>query len=130
LPILTFEKIAQNVGVENPGWLSGGVQVLPNLTLPYNRLAILAFAAPTTNSYKRLVPGFEAPVYVCWARRNRSALVRVPLYHPGKEKATQEPAADPIGWISGLDAEVVPEDDATGLSITMSRGVVKGGQGG
>ena len=36
---------AQNVGVENPAWLSGGVQVLPNLTLPYNRLAILAFAA-------------------------------------------------------------------------------------
>ena len=37
------------------------------------------------NSYKRLVPGFEAPVYVCWARRNRSALVRVPMYKPGKE---------------------------------------------
>jgi urea transport system permease protein len=36
---------AQNVGVENPAWLSGGVQVLPNLVLPYNRLAILAFAA-------------------------------------------------------------------------------------
>jgi urea transport system permease protein len=36
---------AQNVAVENPSWLSGGVQVLPNLTLPYNRLAILAFAA-------------------------------------------------------------------------------------
>jgi hypothetical protein len=34
---------AQNVGVENPSWLSGGVQVLPNLTLPYNRLAIVAF---------------------------------------------------------------------------------------
>jgi urea transport system permease protein len=36
---------AQNVGVENPSWLSGGVQVLPNLTLPYNRIAILVFAA-------------------------------------------------------------------------------------
>jgi urea transport system permease protein len=36
---------AQNVAVENPSWLSGGVQVLPNLTLPYNRLAILLFAA-------------------------------------------------------------------------------------
>jgi glutamine synthetase len=41
------------------------------------------------NSYKRLVPGYEAPVYIAWSRRNRSALVRVPLYHPGKEKATR-----------------------------------------
>jgi glutamine synthetase len=53
------------------------------------------------NSYKRLVPGYEAPVYVCWARRNRSALVRVPLYKPGKEKATRielrspDPACNP-----------------------------------
>jgi glutamine synthetase len=41
------------------------------------------------NSYKRLVPGYEAPVYICWARRNRSTLVRVPLYKPGKEEATR-----------------------------------------
>jgi glutamine synthetase len=41
------------------------------------------------NSYKRLIPGFEAPVYVCWARRNRSALVRVPMSKPGKESATR-----------------------------------------
>jgi glutamine synthetase len=53
------------------------------------------------NSYKRLVPGFEAPVYVCWARRNRSALVRVPMYKPGKEEATRiefrspDPACNP-----------------------------------
>jgi glutamine synthetase len=45
--------------------------------------------APSVNSYKRLVPGYEAPVYIGWSRRNRSALVRVPLYHPGKEKATR-----------------------------------------
>ena len=53
------------------------------------------------NSYKRLVPGYEAPVYVCWARRNRSALVRVPMYKPGKEEATRiefrspDPACNP-----------------------------------
>jgi glutamine synthetase len=41
------------------------------------------------NSYKRLVPGYEAPVYICWSRRNRSAMVRVPLYKPGKENATR-----------------------------------------
>jgi len=53
------------------------------------------------NSYKRLVPGYEAPIYCCWARRNRSAMVRVPMYKPGKEKATRvemrnpDPAANP-----------------------------------
>ena len=50
---------------------------------------LAALFAPSVNSYKRLVPGFEAPVYVAWSRRNRSALVRVPLYHPGKERATR-----------------------------------------
>jgi glutamine synthetase len=53
------------------------------------------------NSYKRLVPGFEAPVYITWARRNRSALIRVPMYKPGNELATRaelrcpDPACNP-----------------------------------
>ena len=53
------------------------------------------------NSYKRLVPGYEAPVYLCWARRNRSDLVRVPEYRPGRENATRiefrspDPACNP-----------------------------------
>ena len=58
---------------------------------------ICSIFAQTTNSYKRLVPGYEAPVYIAWSRRNRSALVRVPMYQPGKEKATrcEFRAADP-----------------------------------
>ncbi|MBS7636045.1 type I glutamate--ammonia ligase [Candidatus Bathyarchaeota archaeon] len=47
--------------------------------------ALCAVVAPTVNSYKRLVPGYEAPVYITWSRKNRSALIRVPEYFPGKE---------------------------------------------
>jgi len=50
---------------------------------------IAAVTNQWVNSYKRLVPGYEAPVYVSWARRNRSAMIRVPMYKPGKEKATR-----------------------------------------
>jgi glutamine synthetase len=62
---------------------------------------ICSVFAQWVNSYKRLVPGYEAPVYCAWSRRNRSALVRVPLYHPGKEQATRaeircpDPACNP-----------------------------------
>ena len=62
---------------------------------------ITAVTCQWVNSYKRLVPGYEAPVYICWGQRNRSALVRVPTYKPGKEKATRaelrspDPACNP-----------------------------------
>ncbi len=60
-----------------------------------------AIFAQWVNSYKRLVPGYEAPVYIAWSKRNRSALIRVPMYHPGKENATRaelrcpDPACNP-----------------------------------
>ncbi len=60
-----------------------------------------AIFAQWVNSYKRLVPGYEAPVYIAWSKRNRSALIRVPEYHPGKEQATRaelrcpDPACNP-----------------------------------
>lgn len=62
---------------------------------------IIAVTNQWVNSYKRLVPGYEAPVYISWARRNRSTMIRVPMYKPGKEKATRiefrapDPACNP-----------------------------------
>ncbi|MGB2755407.1 MAG: type I glutamate--ammonia ligase [Phycisphaerae bacterium] len=62
---------------------------------------IIGVCAQWVNSYKRLVPGYEAPVYICWARRNRSTMIRVPMYKPGKEKVTRiefrapDPACNP-----------------------------------
>src|ERR671931_1690273 len=69
---------------------------------------ISAVFAQWVNSYKRLVPGYEAPVYVAWSRRNRSALIRIPLYKPGHEQATRaeircpDPACNPYLTFAAL----------------------------
>jgi glutamine synthetase len=65
--------------------------------------ALCAITNPTTNSYRRLVPGYEAPVYVAWSRGNRSANVRIPLHYKGRsgmkgkraEFRTPDPSANP-----------------------------------
>jgi len=62
---------------------------------------ITSLVSQWVNSYKRLVPGYEAPVYLSWARRNRSDMIRVPEYQPGKENSTRvefrvpDPACNP-----------------------------------
>ena len=73
-------------------YIAGLLKHAPGITLVCNQWV---------NSYKRLVPGYEAPVYISWALRNRSDLIRVPVYKPGKEKATRvefrspDPACNP-----------------------------------
>ncbi|MBC7253362.1 MAG: glutamine synthetase [Actinobacteria bacterium] len=73
-------------------FIAGLLRHAPEITLVCNQWV---------NSYKRLVPGYEAPVYLTWAVRNRSDLIRVPEYKPGKEKATRiefrspDPACNP-----------------------------------
>jgi len=73
-------------------YIAGLLKYAPEITCVANQWV---------NSYKRLVPGYEAPVYLSWARRNRSDLVRVPEYRPGRENSTRiefrspDPACNP-----------------------------------
>ena len=93
-----------------------------------------AVTNPLVNSYKRLVPGYEAPVYIAWARRNRSALVRVPMYKPGKENATRlelrspDPSANPYlafacmlgAGLKGIEEKLPLAPEATNNIFHMS----------
>jgi len=84
------------------------------------------------NSYKRLVPGYEAPVYIAWARKNRSALIRVPLYKPGKEKATRielrspDPACNPyLAFACMLSAGLKGIKEGYSLPEPIERNIFK-----
>ncbi len=70
--------------------------------------ALAALVAPTVNSYKRLVPGYEAPVYIGWAQINRSALIRIPRYTEGRDKSMRaelrfpDPSSNPYLAFTGM----------------------------
>lgn len=86
--------------------------------------ALAAIVAPTTNSYRRLVPGYEAPVYITWSRANRSAAVRVPAYHRGDNNGKRieyrppDPSANPYlcfaaviaAGLDGIKKKIDPGD--------------------
>ncbi len=98
-------KDAYSLSKEAKSYIAGLLKHAPEITAVCNQWV---------NSYKRLVPGYEAPVYLSWARRNRSDLIRVPEYRPGREKATRiefrspDPACNPylcfaVMLAAGLD---------------------------
>ncbi len=84
--------------------------------------AMAAVVAPTINSYKRLVPGYEAPVYIGWAQINRSALIRIPRYTEGHHKAMRaelrfpDPSSNPYlaftvmlaAALDGIERQLMP----------------------
>ncbi|UCH31782.1 MAG: glutamine synthetase [Candidatus Bathyarchaeota archaeon] len=94
---------------------------------------IAAFLCPTVNSYKRLVRGYEAPVYICWGQRNRSALIRVPKYTKGRRKSARlelrcpDPSCNPYlafavmlaAGLKGIEEKIEPpkavEEDVYGF---------------
>jgi glutamine synthetase len=107
-------------------YIAGILKYAPEFTAVTNQFV---------NSYKRLVPGYEAPVYITWARRNRSALVRVPLYKPGKETATRievrspDPACNPYlvfaallgAGLAGIEEELPLPEEFTSNAFALSR---------
>ena len=93
--------------------------------------ALAAVVAPTVNSYKRLVPGYEAPVYIGWARQNRSALIRIPRYTEGRDKAVRaelrfpDPSSNPYmafavilaAALDGIDRGLTPPEPLNNINL-------------
>jgi glutamine synthetase len=93
--------------------------------------ALSAIVAPTINSYKRLVPGYEAPVYIGWAQINRSALIRIPRYTEGREKSTRaelrcpDPSANPYlafaamlaAALDGIDNQIACPEPLNNINV-------------
>ncbi len=93
--------------------------------------ALSAVVAPTVNSYKRLVPGYEAPVYVGWAQINRSALIRIPRFTKGQHKAMRaelrcpDPSCNPYlaftamlaAALDGIDQGKVPPSPLNNVNV-------------
>jgi glutamine synthetase len=93
--------------------------------------ALSAVVAPTVNSYKRLVPGYEAPVYVGWAQINRSALIRIPYFSPSREKSVRaelrfpDPTANPYlaftvmlaAALDGIDHQLKPPEPLNHINV-------------
>jgi len=116
---------------------TSGSQHLSDLALAWiggllrHARAMTAILNPTVNSYKRLVKGYEAPVYVCWATRNRSALVRVPRFTVGREASSRvelrspDPSSNPYlafaviaaAGLDGLHQKMVPPEPAEEKNI-------------
>ena len=110
---------------EARSYIAGLLKYAPEITCVVNQWV---------NSYKRLVAGYEAPVYLSWARRNRSDLIRVPEYRPGRENATRvefrspDPACNPYlafsvmlaAGLDGIEKGMEPPDPVEGNVYEMS----------
>jgi len=122
-----------NLSADARHYIAGVLRHAPEICLVTNQWV---------NSFKRLVPGYEAPVYISWARRNRSALVRVPLYKPGKEKATRielrfpDPSCNPYlafavmlaAGLKGIEGkyDLMPPTEEDIFEMTPERRIEKG----
>jgi len=117
-----FDKEDENnLSKEAKGYIAGVLRHAKEITLICNQWV---------NSYKRLVPGYEAPVYICWAYRNRSSLVRVPMYKPGEEKAMRiefrspDPACNPyLAFAAMLAAGLKGMENGYSLQSPLERDV-------
>ena len=93
--------------------------------------ALAAVVAPTVNSYKRLVPGYEAPVYIGWAQQNRSALIRIPRFNEGHEKGVRaelrfpDPSSNPYmafavilaAALDGIEKNMTPPEPLNNINL-------------